>query len=135
MKQIIFFLGALFSLQVHALENEIVVSSLEKLFMYLNQDGNTIRMTPSIYKMKDYLNEDSIAQRVARSEREYINFRGNNNIFIFEGVTFEIDTELRQQLRHPIHTNEIQITKEEAERLAKHWNQKMDFWDEIPPDK
>ena len=91
-------------------EKEITVSNLEELSKYLNQDGNKVRMKPGIYKMKEYLNEDSISQRLARGEREYLNFSGNYNTFIFEGVTFEIDTELRKQLRHPIHTNEIIVT-------------------------
>ena len=88
----------------------IKVSSLEELSHYIAKDGNSVKLAPGIYKVADYLNKDSIAKRVERKEREYFNFSGNNNIFDFEGVTFEIDTKLRKELQHPIHTNEIVVT-------------------------
>ena len=86
------------------------VSTLEELYEYLSKDNNSVKLLPGVYKLSDFLNEDSIAKRLERGEKEYLNFSGNNNEFNFEGVKFEIDTELRRMLRHPIHTSEIVIS-------------------------
>ncbi|MDR2913821.1 MAG: hypothetical protein LBV74_03150 [Tannerella sp.] len=91
-------------------ESVIRISSLEELSYYLKEDGHSVKLEPGVYKLADFLNKDSIDRRVAREEREYLNFSGNNNVFDFEGVTFEIDTDLRRQLQHPIHTNELVMT-------------------------
>ncbi len=60
--------------------------------------------------MRDFLNEDSIAQRLERKQYPYLNFTGSHNTFDFRGVQLEIDTQLRKQLRHPIHTNELVVS-------------------------
>lgn len=91
-------------------EKTVNISSLEELSYYIKEDGHTVKLAPGTYKLVDFLNKDSIDQRVAREEREYLDFSGSNNMFDFEGVTLEIDTDLRKQLRHPIHTNEIVVS-------------------------
>lgn len=90
--------------------NVIQISSLEELNYYAEQSNNSVKLAPGVYRMADFLNEDSVALRVEREEREYLNFSGKNNTFDLTGVKLEIDTKLRKELRHPIHTNEIVVT-------------------------
>lgn len=86
------------------------ISSLQELAYYAQRDNNRVKLSPGIYKLTDYLTADSIAAKTARKDYQYINFSGNNNVFDLEGVTLEIDTEIRQLLRFPIHTSEIMVT-------------------------
>ena len=86
------------------------ISSLEELAYYAALDSNTVKLTPGIYRLIDFLNEDSIRLRLERKQFPYIDFSGNGNTFDLEGVTIEIDTRLRKLLKHPIHTNELVVT-------------------------
>lgn len=88
----------------------ITISSLKDLASYAQEDNNTIKLKAGVYKIADYLNADSIASKVQRKDYQYINFRGSNNLFDLRGVEFEIDTKLREQLKFPIHTNEIIVS-------------------------
>lgn len=85
------------------------VSSLKELAYYADQNDYNITMKPGVYAMADFLNADSIANRLQRKEYPYLTFRGSHNTFNLHGVTFEIDTKLRKLLKHPIHTNELQV--------------------------
>lgn len=86
------------------------ISSLKELAFYASQDSNVVKLAPGVYRMIDFLNEDSIRERLERKLYPYLDFSGNSNTFDFEGVTFEIDTRLRKLLKHPIHTNELVVT-------------------------
>lgn len=87
----------------------IKVSSLKQLAHYAKQSNITIVMEPGVYKMADYLIADSISSRLIIKNYIYLIFSGNNNKYKLNGVTIEIDTRLREQLKFPIHTNEIEL--------------------------
>ena len=87
----------------------IKVSSLKQLAHYAKLSNNTIVMKPGTYKMTDYLIADSVTSRLNSKSFIYMIFSGNNNKYKLNGVTIEIDTRLREQLKFPIHTNEIEL--------------------------
>jgi hypothetical protein len=89
---------------------QINIASLKDLAGYAAKSGNRVKMKPGVYKLTDYLVADSIAAKLERKSFPYILFSGNNNVFDLKGVMIELDTELRQLLKHPIHTSEIVIT-------------------------
>ncbi len=91
-------------------DKEIRISSLEELAWYAGQDHNVVKLLPGVYRMINFLHEDSIAARLERKQYPYLEFSGSNNEFDLEGVTLEIDTRLRKLLQHPIHTNELVVT-------------------------
>ncbi len=91
-------------------KESIKVKTLSEFAKVVAQDNQEIRLAPGTYKMRDYINADSIRSRVARKDYQYLVFSGSNNTINLKGVVFEIDTELRELLEHPIHTNEIAIT-------------------------
>ncbi len=103
---------ALFSSSTEAFgkERPILVTSLAELAHYTAQDGCNVKLKAGHYKMSEYLNADSIERRVARKERTYFNFSGNNNVIDMSGVKIEIDTKLRSLLKHVIHTSEIVVS-------------------------
>ncbi|MBN2766770.1 MAG: hypothetical protein JXR27_10390 [Paludibacteraceae bacterium] len=87
----------------------ILVSSLPELAAAVRLNHQTIKMTPGTYRVAQYLNSDSVQARLERKEYAYINFIGSHNKIILKNVHFEIDTRLRELLRHPIHTSEIVV--------------------------
>ncbi|MDU1906058.1 MAG: hypothetical protein E6772_14900 [Dysgonomonas sp.] len=88
----------------------ITVSSLKELAFYAQRSNNQVKMKSGVYKLTDYLNEDSITSKIKRKDYQYINFSGNDNIFLLDGVEIEIDTRLRELLKFPIHTSEIMVS-------------------------
>lgn len=100
---------ALFLLSACRKDNTIHIRSLKELAYYATQNGHSVKLLPGVYKMAEFLNEDSITARVERREYPYISFTGSNNTFDLEDVKLEIDTKLRKLLRHPIHTNELVV--------------------------
>jgi hypothetical protein len=100
--------GLLFSPAARA--RTITVTSLRELARYAAQSGNTIRLKPGLYKVADYLTQDSIASRLRHKSYQYLVFSGNDNRFELQGVQLEVDTRLREQLRHPIHTSEFVVS-------------------------
>jgi parallel beta-helix repeat protein len=88
----------------------VTVSSLKDLAFYAAKSNNQVTLKAGKYKLADYLNGDSIQAKVQRKDYQYLNFSGDNNIFIFDGVELEIDTQLRERLKFPIHTSEIMVT-------------------------
>ncbi len=94
---------------LHA-KKSVKVENLAQLAEAVAQDNQIIKMKAGVYSMRDYLNADTIASRVAREEYQYFIFSGSGNQIDMQGVTFEIDTELRVLLKHPIHTNEIIVS-------------------------
>src|SRR5690554_3272171 len=84
----------------------VTVSSLKELASYAAKSNNRITLKAGKYRLADYLNADSIQAKVQRKDYQYLNFSGDNNIFIFDGVEIEIDTRLRELLKFPIHTSE-----------------------------
>ncbi len=93
-----------------AQDETIKVSTLAEFAELVAQDNQSIKLLPGSYKMIDYINADTIQSRVARKDYQYLKFSGSGNLIDLEGVTFEIDTELRKLLKHPIHTDEIQLS-------------------------
>lgn len=93
----------------------IKVSSLKELSQYTTQSNVKVKLIPGIYKIADYLTADSIQAKISRKDYSYLNFSGSNNLFDMEGVHIKIDTELRELLKFPIHTNEILVTGNENE--------------------
>ncbi len=85
----------------------IKVNTLEEFAKVIANDNQKIKLQEGVYKMRDYLTDEVIAQKVAVEDRQYICFKGNNNTIDMSGVVFEIDTELRKLLKHPIHTDEM----------------------------
>lgn len=88
----------------------IKITTLKELAHYAALDSQRIRLAPGTYRLTDFLCEDSIKLRLERKQHPYIDFSGSHNTFDLQGVTLEIDTRLRKQLRHPIHTNELVVT-------------------------
>ncbi|MCR4030664.1 MULTISPECIES: hypothetical protein [Flavobacterium] len=80
------------------------VETLEALEQLANKNGQNIQMKPGVYSLADYLTKDRITKLLSelpatteqqkRPPRWFLRFKGNNNIFDFTGVTFEINTEL-----------------------------------------
>lgn len=106
----IFAIGIIIGFTSKVNAETITVSSLKELNFYAQESNNNIKLKPGKYKVGDYLNADSIAAKVQRKDFQYINFRGNNNVFDLRGVEIEIDTKLRELLKYPIHTNEIIVS-------------------------
>lgn len=88
----------------------VTVSSLKELASYAAKSNNRVTLKTGRYRLTDYLNADTIQAKVQRKDYQYLNFSGDNNIFIFDGVEIEIDTRLRELLKFPIHTSEITVT-------------------------
>lgn len=88
----------------------VTVSNLKELASYAAKSNNQVTLKAGKYRLADYLNADSIQAKVQRKDFQYLNFSGDNNIFIFDGVEIEIDTQLRELLKFPIHTSEIMVT-------------------------
>ncbi len=85
----------------------IEVRSLAEFAKLIAQDNKDIKLKAGVYKMRDYINADTIRNRLARKHYQYIVFSGNGNDIDMTGVVFEVDTKLRALLKHPIHTDEI----------------------------
>ncbi len=86
------------------------VGTLVEFATLIAQNNQSIKLTAGVYQMSDYINADTIANRVARKDYQYLKFSGDNNTVDMEGVVIEIDTKLRKQLKHPIHTDEIVVS-------------------------
>lgn len=99
---------AFFSSMVKA--ESVTVSSLKELASYVAKSNNRVTLKAGKYRLTDCLNADSIQAKVQRKDYQYLNFSGDNNIFIFDDVEIEIDTRLRELLKFPIHTSEIMVT-------------------------
>ncbi len=109
-KQIIILVASLLMLSPSLFAKETIkVKSLAEFALLVAQDNQNIKLAAGTYKMRDYINADTISSRVARKDYQYIKFTGSNNTIDLKGVVFEIDTELRALLKHPIHTDEIII--------------------------
>lgn len=112
-------LKALFSLMTACVfismaeARNITVSSFAELASAVRKSNQTIRMKPGKYPITEFLNSDSIDAKLKRKDYAYLDFNGNNNNIILKGVHFEIDTRLREMLRHPIHTSEIVFSGKE----------------------
>ncbi|ADY54292.1 hypothetical protein Pedsa_3763 [Pseudopedobacter saltans DSM 12145] len=108
MRKLFILFLVLFAITV-AQANNVKISSLAELNKYAQEDNQTIVLKSGIYNLSDYLNADSITAKITRKDYPYFTFRGNNNTFVLKGVKLIIDTRLREQLKFPIHTNEIII--------------------------
>ncbi len=87
------------------------ISSVAELAEAAAMSGGNIKMTPGVYKMRDYLTLDVIRNTPyadAMKRKAMILFTGSDNTFDLEGVTIEIDTEFLSAFGASI--NEIQIT-------------------------
>ncbi len=87
----------------------IKVKTLAEFAQLIAQDNQDIKLAGGVYKMRDYINADSIKRRVANKSYQYMVFSGSNNTIDMTDVVWEIDTELRALLKHPIHTDEITV--------------------------
>ena len=84
----------------------VEVSSVKELASYAARSGNTVRMTPGVYRMSDYLTDDVIAAVRKEVPEEFrtrppvwmIRFSGSGNRFEMRDVVLEIDTELYPKL-------------------------------------
>ncbi|MFI3302358.1 MAG: hypothetical protein SNH35_04650 [Rikenellaceae bacterium] len=111
MKKIVFTMVMVMSflLPSCATDKTIEVATLAEFATLVAQDNQSIKLAPGTYKMADYINADTIRNRVARKDYQYLKFSGSNNTIDMEGVVFEVDTKLRKLLKHPIHTDEIVV--------------------------
>jgi parallel beta-helix repeat protein len=87
----------------------IKINSLKELNHYAQLSNQKIILKAGTYDLTAYLNADSIQAKIDRKDYNYINFRGSNNTFILKGVKLIVDTRLREQLKFPIHTDEIVV--------------------------
>lgn len=106
-KEIILFILFCFVVLPRGKADTIHISSLKELNKYAAESNHTIVMKAGLYKLEDYLIEDTIAFRLERKYYQYITFSGNNNKFIMDDVEIIVNTELRKRMKHPIHTNEF----------------------------
>lgn len=91
-------------------EKEVVrISSLAELAEVAAQSGQTVAMKPGLYRMTDFIPLSAIPERQKREQWQSLTFSGDNNVFHLEGVTIEFDTEAREKLRAPMHTDEFLI--------------------------
>lgn len=90
--------------------DKIVITSLEELANYSSKSNNHVILKPGKYSLSEFLNGDSIESKLERKDYQYLNFTGDSNVFVFDGVELELDTKLREKLRHPIHTSEIIVS-------------------------
>ncbi len=89
----------------------LVISSVKELAEAAAESNNSVKMTPGVYQLKDYLTSDVIAAMPfsdSMNRKAMLLFSGSNNVFDLTGVTLEIDTELLGAFNSSI--NEIQIT-------------------------
>ncbi|GIZ09740.1 T9SS type A sorting domain-containing protein [Flavobacterium sp. UMI-01] len=96
----IFFLLAFLSATFSAV-GQITVSSIAELATVASQSNQTIKMTPGVYNMIDYLTPTVIANNTpadSYGRRAMILFSGSNNIFDLTGVTINVDTALLNDL-------------------------------------
>ena len=101
---------AVASLPLRAQAKHIDIATLHELAEYAGQSGNNVTMKPGVYRMIDYIPQQSIPERRQRQEFSYLTFSGNDNVFQLTGVTIEFDTALRAALRPPIHTDEFVVS-------------------------
>lgn len=92
-------------IHLFAEENSITISSIHELAEYAAQSGNTVRMTPGVYRMADYVTDEvltevrrEVAGRGGRPTVRMMEFSGNDNRFDLNGVVLEIDTDLYRRL-------------------------------------
>lgn len=83
----------------------VIVSSLADLARVGAGDNQSIRMTPGVYPLSDYLTPPVLADIAAKVDRKQsrppvpmFTFTGNGNRFDLSGVVFEIDTALYAKL-------------------------------------
>jgi hypothetical protein len=88
----------------------VELDSLADLERHAALDGQTIRLKPGVYRSADLLTPDAIAARRERQEFAVLNFSGNDNTFLLDGVEIIHDTALRHALRPPIHTTEFLLS-------------------------
>ena len=110
MNKTFLFLVASMPFLLAAQSKKVTFSSLKELAEYAGKSGYTISMKPGKYALNDFLTPDSIAAKKARKDYAYINFSGNGNVFLLDGVQVEVDTEIRNALKPPTHTSEFYIT-------------------------
>ncbi|MCJ8164281.1 hypothetical protein MKJ04_05455 [Pontibacter sp. E15-1] len=89
---------------------EIKVNSFAELATYTSQSGNVISMKPGVYQLNDYWTADSMRVRHDRKQFQFLNFKGDSNVFQLDGVTIEVDNALRLALNAPIHTSLFKVT-------------------------
>lgn len=92
------------------LATEVNISNLQELAHYAALDGNVVTMEPGTYRLVDYLSPDDIAKRREEKKYPFFTFSGSDNELHLEGVTIVVDTDLRQRLNPPIHSNEFIIS-------------------------
>ena len=103
----LFILFLFLSVNVALKARTVKISSLAELNQYGQLNNQKIVLKPGTYNLTDYLNADSIRAKIARKDYPYFTFLGSSNTFILKDVKLVIDTRLREQLKFPIHTNEI----------------------------
>ena len=96
------------ALAVQAQDDIVEIDDLEGLVKVATENGQSVRMSPGVYALSDYLNEERIAQLLTqlppktekqrRPHRWFLRFSGNNNTFDFTGVTIKVNTELYSKL-------------------------------------
>ena len=98
------FIFAFVTSALHAVE-PVTVSSLADLARVAAADNQSVRMTPGVYPLTDYLTPAVLADIAAKVDRKQsrppvpmFTFIGNGNRFDLSGVVFEIDTALYAKL-------------------------------------
>lgn len=98
-------------LKLHAAD-PVAVSSVRELAEAAGRSGQIIKMVPGVYRLTDHIPLSSIPERRNQKQWPFITFSGSNNIFHLQGVTVELDTELRSALRPPVHSSDFVVSGE-----------------------
>ncbi len=91
-------------------DNLITINSIGELAEYASKSGNNVKMTPGVYKMRDYISGDVLKAKNAAKDFTYITFSGDDNTFDLSGVVFEVHTEIKSLLTRPTDVREIMVT-------------------------
>jgi hypothetical protein len=86
------------------------IDSLAELAAAAAADDRTVVMTPGVYRLADFIGPQDLAARRAAKNFHFLEFSGSGNEFRLEGVTIELDSELRRDLRAPIHHPEFLLS-------------------------
>ncbi|MCB1131459.1 MAG: right-handed parallel beta-helix repeat-containing protein [Verrucomicrobiae bacterium] len=73
-------------------------------------DDQVIHMRPGNYPLSGLVSDASIEAMRKAGNHVLMSFPGNRNRFELSGVVIEWQTEFREKLKPPVHTNDIEIT-------------------------
>lgn len=88
----------------------VQVNDLAGLVAAAARDGQVVRMAPGTYRLSDLLPAEAIEAMRKAGNLVAMTFAGSGNRFELDGVVIEWETEIREKLKGPVHTNDIEVT-------------------------